>query len=175
MATNPKAAPRPVPKFGAAPEPSEEVPVKKSRKKLWMMLIVILILAGGGAGGWYYWSQSDGDPDKPVQAKAALPLYLALDAFTVNLQSEASENFLQTSITLEVSKKEDVDLLKLHMPLIRNRLLLLLSSKKKSELTSSEGKSKLAQEIVEQVRLPFSPEGQPQAVINIHFISFVIQ
>lgn len=174
MATAPsKTAPKSAQKFGPQTEPEEEAPVKKSRKKLWILLLIVLLLVGGGAGGWYYWSSEDSDQPAPV--KAVPPVFVALETFTVNLQPDPEAHFLQVGITLQVPGKEDVDLMKLHMPQVRSRLLLLLSSKKASDISTVEGKNKLAQEISEQVKLPFFPEGSPQAVTNVFFTSFVIQ
>jgi flagellar FliL protein len=61
------------------------------------------------------------------------------------------------------------------MPLVRSRLLLLLSSKKASELSTVEGKKKLADEIIAQVKQPFTPQGGSTAISGVFFTSFVIQ
>lgn len=169
-----KATLKPVQKLGAQQEPGDGMPVKKSKKKFWIMLIALLLLGGGGAGGWYFFFNDNSE--QTATAKAVPPIFVSLDpAFTVNLQPDPAEHFLQAGITLQVSKKEEVELLKLHMPQIRSRVLLLLSSKKSSEISSVEGKNKLAQEIAEKVNQPFSPQMGPQAVANVFFTSFVVQ
>ena len=65
------------------------------------------------------------------------------------------------------------------MPKIRNGVTLLLSSKKASEISSKEGKEKLAEEIMDQVNTLIEPpkkgrkpEGPVQAIL---FTSFIIQ
>jgi flagellar FliL protein len=174
MATStPKAVPKSVPKAVQSPESSEAAP-KKSKKKLWMMLIVVLVLAAGGAGGWYYWSGMKAH-EQPAKEKAVPPVFVALETFTVNLQPDNGEHFLQIGVTLQVITKEEADLIKLNMPQVRSRLLLLLSSKKASEISSTEGKNSLASEIADQVNKPFSPQGAPQTVSNVFFTSLVIQ
>jgi flagellar protein FliL len=65
--------------------------------------------------------------------------------------------------------------IKTTMPHVRNRLLLLLSSKKAGEILSMEGKKKLSAEIVEQIRQPFTPQGPSPEVSNVFFTSFVVQ
>lgn len=138
-----------------------------------MLLLIVLLLIGGGAGGWYYWSSQNSD--QPAQEKVGPPTFVALDSFTVNLQPDPQDHYLQIGITLQVPGKEEAELMKLHMPQVRSRLLLLLSSKKASDISNVEGKNKLAQEIAEQVKLPFKPEGTPQTITNVFFTSFVIQ
>lgn len=171
MATSSSKAPQ---KSGTQTGPEEDTLVKKSKKKLWMLSLIVLLLIGAGAGGgWYYWSSQKSDQPAPV--KAGPPTFVALDSFTVNLQPDPQDHYLQIGITLQVPGKDEAELMKLHMPQVRSRLLLLLSSKKASEISTVEGKNKLAQEIAEQVKLPFSPAGAQQPVANVFFTSFVIQ
>ncbi len=61
------------------------------------------------------------------------------------------------------------------MPKVRNRLLMLLSSKKPSEISTIEGKQQLAAEIIAQVNLPFNDKGPEQDVSDVMFTSFIIQ
>lgn len=138
-----------------------------------MLSLIVLLLIGGGAGGWYYWGSRNAGQPAPV--KAGPPTFVALDSFTVNLQPDPQDHYLQIGITLQVPGKDEAELMKLHMPQVRSRLLLLLSSKKASDLSNVEGKNKLAQEIAEQVKLPFRPEGAQQPITNVFFTSFVIQ
>lgn len=182
MATSaPKTAPKATSRNPATEAPEGDAPKpKKSRKKLIFILVITLVLLGGiGGGAWWYFMGDDEDVesvDKKVKAdKAAPPVFVALEQFTVNLQPEAGEHFLQIAMTLQVASKEDVDLIKLYMPQIRSRILLLLTSKKASEISTLAGKNKLSDEIMAQVNQPLTPQGKPQTVSNVFFTSFVIQ
>ena len=93
----------------------------------------------------------------------------------MNLQSEDMQQFLQVGLTLQVANEAQVELLKANMPQVRNRLLLLLSGKKASEILSVDGKKKLSAEIVEQIRQPFAPQGPQPEVSDVFFTSFVVQ
>ncbi len=173
MATAPKAAPKVVPieenvEISAAP--------KKSKKKLLLLGAILILLLGGGGAAWYIVGSSGGAPasEKPEPPKP--PVYLPMDQFTVNLQpGDAGDQYLQIAFTLQVDSSEQVEMLKTYMPLIRSRLLMLLSSKKASEISTAEGKKKLQEEIVAQVKLPFTPQSAPAAVSGVFFTSFVIQ
>ena len=146
---------------------------KKSKKKLFMIVgLVILLAGGGGAGAWFMTKGKSGDKEEHVEP-AKPPVFLPLETFTVNL--EGGEHYLQTDITLQVSDPEQVEMIKLHMPRVRSRLLALLSSKSAEALSSSENKKQLAKEIMEQVSMPFDPKGKPQKVDDVLFTSFVIQ
>lgn len=174
MATAPKGNPKVVPieeaAGGAAPPP------KKSKKKLFIMVGALLLVVAGGGGAWYFLG------DKPAGESAAAkqeppkpPVFIAMDPFTVNLQPEAGEQYLQVQFTLQVADEKQVEMIKLYMPLVRSRVLLLLSSKKPSELSTPEGKKKLQDEIVATIKQPFTPQSPPQGVTGVFFTSFVIQ
>lgn len=160
-----------------AKEPAEEAaPPKKGKGKLIVILVAVLLLVGGGGGGaaWFFLGgKSDAKEKKAPPPKA--PVYHPLEQFTVNLQPEGEEQYLQVSMTLKVGEQKVVEHLKQHDPELRNRLLLILTSKAPSQLTSVEGKRQLAEEILQAVRRPFS-EGQPdQEVQDVVFTAFIIQ
>ncbi|HJU71297.1 MAG TPA: flagellar basal body-associated protein FliL [Paucimonas sp.] len=166
----------------AVPAAGEDAPpAKRSRKKLVVIIVIALFVLGlGGFAAWYFMSHGDDASAKSAKdhAKhepAKLPVFLPMDAFTVNLQNEGVEQFLQVSFTLQMDDPEQVELIKLYMPQVRSRLLLLLSSKKASEISSVEGKKKLSEEILAQVKQPFSAGAAPQKISNVFFTSFVIQ
>ena len=102
-------------------------------------------------------------------------MFVPIDPFTVNLQPENGEQYLQIAFTLQVASLEQVELVKDNMPKVRSRLLLLLSSKKASEINTPEGKKKFADEIMTQVKDPFMDKGEPQEVTDVLFTSFIIQ
>jgi flagellar protein FliL len=172
MATAPKAAPKVVP----IDENVEPAAPKKSKKKLVIILVAVLLLLLGGGGAWYFTSGDDKAPEAAQHEPPKPPVFLALDQFTVNLQSAGgNDQFLQIAFTLQLANQEQVELFKTYMPLVRSRLLMLLSSKKAEEITGVDGKKKLADEIVAQMKQPFLPKGKPQEVAGVFFTSFVIQ
>jgi flagellar FliL protein len=93
----------------------------------------------------------------------------------VNLNQEAGEQYLQVAMTLLVPDQAQADLIKLYMPMVRNRLLTLLSSKKASELATIEGKQKLADDIKARLQQPFVTNSAPAVISHVLFTSFVIQ
>lgn len=147
---------------------------QKSRGGKLALLIasaVLLIGAGGGGVAWYL-SNQDG---AQAQVKQKPPVFLSLETFTVNLQSEHGDQHLQTNLTLKMEDAEAADLIKLHMPEVRNRVLLLLSSKAASQIAAVDGKKKLASELLAEIKQPFSENKPEHAVQSVLFTSFVIQ
>ncbi|MFM9835441.1 MAG: flagellar basal body-associated protein FliL [Methylophilaceae bacterium] len=159
---------------------AEEAP-KKSKKKLIIIIAAVLLLAGiGGGAAWYFMHQKPAHAaGKEKEAKEEVaptePVFVKMETFTLNLDPTEGEKFLQTDITLNVASKEEAEILEQHMPQVRNRVLMLLSSKKASEISTMEGKKALSNEIAVQVNQPFVNKGKPQKVTGVFFTSFVIQ
>jgi flagellar FliL protein len=65
--------------------------------------------------------------------------------------------------------------LKARMPEVRSRILLVLTSKKASEITTVEGKNALITEITEQIQKPFSGSETEQKITGVYLTSFIIQ
>ncbi|SFN34662.1 flagellar basal body-associated protein FliL [Nitrosospira briensis] len=141
---------------------------EKSRLTLMIVLAVLLLAAGAGGAWWYLGQVQDGTASKP-------PVFVSLETFTVNLQSEHSDQHLQTNLTLKIGDARTLDLIKLHMPEVRNRILLLLSNKESSQITDIAGKKKLAAELLTEINQPFSEGSTGQIVESVLFTSFVIQ
>ena len=159
-------------------------PAGASKKKLIIIILAAVLVAGGVGGGaaWYFLhgkgDQEESSPSKKKKhsaAKAGPPVFVPIDSFTVNLQPENGEQYLQIAFTLQVANAEEMDSIKLNMPKVRSRLLLLLSGKKASELNTVEGKQQLAAEIINQVNQPFEDKGPEQDVTDVLFTAFIIQ
>ncbi|MBX9963087.1 MAG: flagellar basal body-associated FliL family protein [Burkholderiales bacterium] len=136
------------------PEPSaapaaEGAPAKKKKPILIIAIVVLVLLVGGGAAAWFLLGGKHGKEDEHAEEVEASkpPVYVTLEPFTVNLTSEASDRYLQVGIDLKVSAPDIEGKVKLHLPEIRNGILLLLTSKKVDDLASIEGKNTLRTEI----------------------------
>lgn len=172
MKADPKA------KGAAAPAADAGAPAQ-SKKKL-LVMVAVAIIAAAAAGGIVFVMTNKGGAAashaEPVHSgKIEPPVFVPIEPFTVNLQPENGDQYLQVTLTLQVAGPSQVDLIKLNMPQVRSRLLLLLSSKKASEINSAEGKKKLTEEIIEQVKQPFVEKGRQQEVTGVFFTSFIIQ
>lgn len=137
----------------AAEKPAEiaAVPAPKGKMKLIVIAVVVAAIAGGA--GWYF-TRGDSDASHAEEAKVKKdvpqlhPVFIALEPFTVNLQRETSDQYLQVGITLKIFDAALEERIKTSLPEIRSKILLLLSTKKASELSSAEGKTLLVKEII---------------------------
>ncbi len=144
------------------------------KKNVLLVLAALMALAGGGGGAaWYFLQSANAQAHKEEKPKP--PVFVTLETFTVNLQGDAGEHYLQVGIDLKVADQAIAEAVKLHMPEIRNAVLLLLSNKHGEELASMEGKQKLSAEIEDQVNKPLTLKGGNKGVVGVYFTSFVIQ
>lgn len=151
-------------------------PPGKKKKLLFMIigLVVVLVLAGGGVGVWLLMTPPDQKDEKAaVKEEEHPPIYEKLDTFTVNLSDK--ESYLQVELALKLSDPELQAKVKIYMPEVRDVLLRLLSSKSAEELTTQEGKDKLANEIQAQVNEVLNIKEPGKGVMGVLFNSFIIQ
>jgi len=150
---------------------TDKVPKKKS--PLVMILVVTLVALGGGVGAtWFLLKdqiQAEGGEVKKPTA------FMDLDVFTVNLQPEDGDHYLQVGLTIKILQTKVGDEIKKQMPEVRNRLLLLLSGKKPSEISTAEGKQQLSTEITREIKESLDSEPMKEDIIDVLFTSFVIQ
>jgi flagellar protein FliL len=162
-------------------KPAADAAPKKGSKKLIIIAAAAVALLAGGGGGAYVFLGKHKEADaaaadehkaeKKVEKKA--PVFVNLDPFTVNLQDEDGGHYLQVGIVLEASDAAMVEQIKVQMPVIRNRILLLLSSKRAEELLTLKGKQALAEEIANESRQPLGIK--EKGIEGVYFASFVIQ
>jgi flagellar FliL protein len=159
-------------------DPKAEAAAPSSKKKLMIIVVasVLVLAAGGGAAAWFL-TQDGATPAKQEHkaAKAGPPEYVPVDSFTVNLQPETGDQYLQVQFTLQVPNPEQGEVFKANMAQVRSRVLLLLSGKKASEINTVDGKRQLAGEILAALKAPFVDKGEPQEVVDVLFTSFIIQ
>ena len=166
----------------AAAEAADAAP-KKGKKKLIIIIAAVAVLLAGGGGAFFMMKKKaaeeaaaegeDGEhaaqvekkdtkkKDKKKDDKHALPTFVPLDPFTVNLADREIDRFAQIGVTLQVEDPKDGDQIKAYLPAIRNNILLLLSRKTAADLAGAEGKELLAEEILRVAVLPMGIELPP--------------
>jgi len=143
----------------------------------------LLLIGGGvlvlalGVGGFVLGSVIGGNRQPAAQAAPVVPppIFVPLDAFTVNLKGEDGDRFLHTGLSLKVADSDTQARLAQYQPEARSRILLLLSARQPADLATVEGKRKLAQDIQAAVSQPFAPSLPPQKILDVLFTSFVVQ
>ncbi|MBK1614389.1 flagellar basal body rod protein [Rubrivivax gelatinosus] len=144
----------------AAAAATDAVAPKKGKKKLLIIIgaLVAVLALGGGAAVFMMkknaaaTEEGEDGAEAPAKAEAkhdpkAVPTFVPLDPFTVNLADRDSERYAQVGITLEVADAHLGDKIKAYMPAIRNNILMALADKTAEQLGDREGKAKFAEQV----------------------------
>jgi flagellar basal body-associated protein FliL len=102
-------------------------------------------------------------------------LYYAIDPpLVVNFEDGSVVRFLQITMEVMAHDQKAIDSVQKNMPLIRNNLLLLMSNRDYRSMMSREGKDKLRQEALAEIRAVQKKQGGDD-VDDVLFTSFVVQ
>ncbi|WP_312954227.1 flagellar basal body-associated protein FliL [Pseudomonas songnenensis] len=174
-----KQAPAAVPPTGP-----EATSAGKGRLKLIIVIVVAMLVAVGlSIGGTLYFmgKGDDLDADKAQESAAAVSgkqpaIYeVLMPAFVVNFSHNGRQRYMQVSIALMSRDQAALDALKVHMPLLRNRLVMLFSSQDFEALKTPVGKEMLRQQAMASVQELAQKEIGKLAVEQVLFTNFVLQ
>ncbi len=150
-----------------APNPKEPEAVEGaagSKKKKGGLLIIIglvlvLLLGGGGAAAYFLLAgkKGEGAEKEAKPKKREEPIFVTLEPFVVNLAGDV-QHYLQVGIDLRTADAKVGEDVKVHLPEVRNAVLLLLSSKRPEDVATLEQKNQLREEIRTAVNEPLGFE-----------------
>ncbi|WP_455203267.1 flagellar basal body-associated FliL family protein [Kaarinaea lacus] len=162
-------------------EAEAESPPKSSTLKIVLIIFIPILLIGSTLAGLYLGGVFGGGGEEEdveeVETSVEGPAtYIPLDpAFVVNFAQSDKARFLQ--VTAEVMTRDPLveEQIKIHMPVIRNNLVLLLSSQTYDSVSTLEGKEALREEALEVVQGILEEETGDPGIEAIYFTSFVMQ
>ncbi|MCF6339981.1 MAG: flagellar basal body-associated protein FliL [Sulfurimonas sp.] len=165
---------------------------KKSNKLMIIIIAVLILIILGGAvttillmsgGDEVYVQQNTSQAQSqktPTRSKynnmetrklSDIGVLYPLDTFTVNLKSDAGRRYLKATISLELDDEELSIELDNKSPVIRDRIIRILTSKTLEEISSKKGKKKVSEQIIDTLNAMIV-DGRVQ---GIYFTEFVIQ
>lgn len=143
----------------------------KKKKKLFLMIGLAVALVAISIGGTVVAlkmlspppAESPAAESKEEEKVSSLAPAIYFDMapnFTINFNVNGRQRYLQAAITLLYREPALEELLKLHMPAIRNGLVMLLSGKSFEELQTVEGKETLKLEALDIINKQLEKEQQ---------------
>ena len=156
-----------------APGISDAAVQPKSKKTLFIIIGLVVVIIGA-VGGYMYMQHSaearrlqeaeDKRPENILKKQLmerkenAAPIYIPLDEMIVNLPGRGGEHYLQTKIVLRTNDSATEGKIKNFMPVIRDKILTVLSSRQMQELATVEGKVMMAREIALVINSIIAPQ-----------------
>ena len=169
-------------------EAKPNVSVKKSSKKLILMIALVLLVLGGAAAGYFFFLKQPADEahsqassgktsKKKEEAKVEEPeIYYDLAApLVVNFPPGSSAKIIKVSVSVLVKGEASVDVLKKHEPMIRNNLLMGISSIGADKVKTIEGKRELQAMMQSEIGKVMEKMAGENAVKDVYFTEFVMQ
>ncbi len=151
---------------------------KKGGKKKLLFIIVplILILGGGGFAAYHFLfaKKSKTSVNKPVAFSLSNmqpgPM-VKLKPFLTNLANTNRSAYVKVSMSIELKPGSNVGTFKQFTPQVRNRIIMILSSKTSKEIDSPQGQLSLRHQIARSLNQLLG-DG---TVIGVYFNNYLVQ
>jgi flagellar protein FliL len=162
---------------------------KKSSKKLFVIIAIVVLLLGASAGGYFFFmhkpddtKQSDGggkqDKEETTKAEEVVEpevYYDLVDPLIVDFPPGSSAKIIKISVSVLIKGESDVEALKKHEPMIRNNLLMLISSVGADKVKTIEGKKELQAMMLSETGNVMEKMTKKNPVKDVFFTEFVMQ
>lgn len=172
-----------------------EQPKKKNMLMIIIIAVLVLIIIGGGIVAFLLMGDEEGTKvqqrsapqsqestssssrskrssvDMQSKKLSEIGILYPLDTFTVNLKSDSGRRYLKATISLELKGEELSIELDNKAPVIRDRIIRILTSKTLEEISSKKGKQKVSEQIMDTLN-SMIVDGH---VEGLYFTDFVIQ
>ncbi len=161
---------------------------KKKLILLGVIALVLLLVAGGGTffalgmfggGGETATAEAgaegDGKAGESAPGKTAAIYEVLEPPFLTNYSVQGRPRYLQMSLALMARDQKAIDAARTHMPVIRNRIVLLLSGEDFATLQTDGGRQQLQQKILTAVQEILQAETGAAGVEQVFFTALVMQ
>ncbi|ODS22997.1 flagellar basal body-associated protein FliL [Candidatus Endobugula sertula] len=162
------------------------------KKKIIIFVVLAVVLIGVSIGGTLFAVQmmtpeletaavlnDDGKPSSSETEETNIKkpaIYLPLKPpIIVNFQARGRQRFLQAEITLMAREDDVIEAVKIHMPMIRNSLILLFGGQIYEELQTEAGRELLRQQALEELQAVMEQEMGKPGIERLLFTNLVMQ
>ncbi|MQT86361.1 flagellar basal body-associated protein FliL [Pseudomonas sp. FSL R10-2964] len=154
-------------------------PAVKGKLKLIILIVVAVLLAIGLSVGatWYFMHspKSEAVPQADVNVKLPALYEPMAPAFVVNFNANGRQRYMQVSVTLQARDPADLKALMVHIPVIRNNLVMLFSGQTFDDLATPVGQEILRQKTTASVQEVAQKELGKVVIDQALFTNFVLQ
>ncbi len=142
---------------------------KSSLVKIIIMVVAVAALAGGGFFAYLkFFKKPHNEPKKPVVEQAVIQ---EMGTYLVNLADPGGKRYLKITMQFELTNAKVSQELARRTVEVRDKIIMLLSSKEYEEIGNPTGKMTLKKELISQLNRILQ-DGQ---VKEIYFTEFLVQ
>jgi len=155
-----------------------------SKKTIIMIAISVVLLSLGASGTFFFMGSDEAAEDEIAEGKMMeeevmeeqMSIYHELHpAFVANFSGKSKKNYMQVYIVALAREDSVIEDLKLHMPAVRNDVLMTLSKTTSEEIETVEGKEALRQKVLIRIKETMQMKTGKEGVEDIYFTKFVAQ
>lgn len=176
---------------------ADEIPVPKKKNGALIAMLLCTVVGAAAAGGGVYFmvkpkaagaaaaaegpattaghgDEHDAAGHEGAQSGAAQYLPIS-PAIVVNLNDNVTMRYLSVDMELMSRENAGIDAAKLHMPRIRNTLIMLFTQQKYDDIVDRQGKEELQKQALAAVQAVLKEETGSVQVQGLFFTNFVMQ
>jgi flagellar FliL protein len=113
---------------------------------------------------------------EPLVSKPPAAMYFPIKPpFVVNFQARGKQRYLEAELSIMTRDMDVFNAMQAHAPLIKNRVIMLLSGEVYEDLQSAEGKELLRQKILQTLEETMQQEIGKTGIEQVLFTNFVMQ
>jgi len=149
------------------------------------IVAAVLFLAGAVLGTLFFLGIFEGGDTVVIEEEAAPAdvrpakkpaMYFPIKPeFIVNFQARGRQRYLQVEVSVMTRDQQVFSSMQQHLPLIKNKLVMLFGGEVYEELQTDEGKELLRQKALESIQQIMQEEVGVSGVEQVLFTNFVMQ
>jgi flagellar FliL protein len=152
-------------------------PAKGGKGMLLAIVGGVVLLGGGGAAAWFldfipHGHKTEAAAKEEVKIERPdIGALQAMDPFIANLADEDGKRYLKATLQIEFFDAKVPDEFHQRLPLMRDLLLTLFTSKSFTEIRTPQGKTLLREEIVNRLNRAMRKD----TIKAVYFTEFIVQ
>lgn len=154
------------------------------KKKLILLVLLLIVIVGLSVGGTLLAikflgpQEVEAPPEDMVEEepppKPAI-YYPIKPPITVNFSVKGRQRYLQAELTLMTREDDVISAIELHLPMLKNALVLLIGGQDYREIQTAEGKELLRQQCLQEIQRLLEQEIGKPGIEQVLFTNFVMQ
>ena len=172
-------------------EATKKAPMSARTRLIILIAVGVLVILGSIGGTLLLLGVFDSDEDEesvaggeemaamdqqPALNKPKPAMYFPIKpAFVVNFPAKGRQRYLQADITVMTRDPDIFTALQAHIPVVKNRLVMLLGGEVYEELQTDEGKELLRQKAMDALNEIMQQEVGKTGIEQVLFTNFVMQ
>lgn len=140
-----------------------------SKKLVIIAVAAIVVIGGGSAAALKLGLLGGGNAGKTVEPVAQKLAYVEVREMTLRLADTATEHYIKIDPVLAVPARQ-AEAMQDKIPVVRDRIVTIVSARSSNELSSPAGQIKLKQDLVATLQKDFKDD-----LVDLYFSDYLVE